>query len=127
MRQIVSDFRAVQFVSMAMGISFNPPYTAMGIEQDGRIIGGVVFNCFEGFDVHMSVAGRGWSAGFLAEVGHYLFDVLKVERVTAITEQPSVVRLAEKLGGQIEGCLRNHFGKGRDGFVVGILREEWKY
>ena len=99
----------------------------MGIEKDGEIIGGVIFNVFEGSAVHMSVAGSGWSAGFLAEVGHYAFDILKVERITAITEQPKVVRLSERLGGQLEGLMRNHFGKGRDAFLIGFLRDEWKF
>lgn len=99
----------------------------MGIERDGEIIGGVIFNVFEASDVHVSVAGRGWTSGFLAEVGHYAFDILKVERITAITEQTKVVRLAERLGGQIEGLIRSHFGKGRDAFIVGILKEDWKF
>lgn len=124
---IVTDERVARFVGDAVGIGFVPPFTCMGIERDGEIIGGVLFNVFEGPDVHVTVAGKGWSKGFFAEVGHYVFDILKCERMTAITEQPSVVRIAERLGGEIEGCLRNHFGRGRDGFIVGILREDWKF
>lgn len=124
---IVTDNRVVAFVAKECGVDFIPPWTCMGIERDGEIIGGVVFNVFEGADVHISVAGRGWTAGFLAEVGHYVFDVLKCQRITALTEQPSVVRLAERLGGQLEGLMRNHFGKGRDAFLVGILKEDWKF
>jgi len=124
---IVTDNRVVAFVAEKCGVDFIPPWTAMGIERDGEIIGGVVFNVFEGADVHASVAGRGWTAGFLAEVGHYVFDSLKCERITALTEQPSIVRLAERMGGQLEGLMRNHFGKGRDAFLVGILKEDWKF
>lgn len=124
---IVTDNRVAAFVGERCGVAFVPPWTCMGIERDGEIIGGVIFNVFEGADVHVSVAGRGWSAAFLAEVGHYVFDILKCERITAQTEQPKVVRLAERLGGQIEGLKRNHFGKGRDAFIVGILKEDWKF
>ena len=47
--------------------------------------------------------------------------------MTVLTEQTRIVRIAERLGGQVEGLMRNHFGKGRDGFLVGILKDDWKY
>lgn len=117
----------VRFVSRALGVSFVPPFTAMGIEKSGQIIGGVVFNVFEGSDVHLSAAGTGFTKGFLAEVGRYVFDTLKCERMTAQTEHAAVVRLAERLGGQLEGLKRNHFGPDRDAFIVGILKEEYRF
>lgn len=125
--KIVDDERVAAFVSEKLDTHFLPPYTTIGIESDGEIIAGALFNCFEGYDVHMSVAGHGWTKGFLADVGHYVFDVLKCERLTALTEQPKVVQLAERLGGQVEGMLRNHFGPGRNAFIVGFLRDEWKW
>jgi RimJ/RimL family protein N-acetyltransferase len=124
---IVTDDRVAAFVAGACGVDFIPPWTCMGIEKDGEIIAGVVLNVFEGADVHMSAAGSGWTRGFLADFGNYVFDQLQCERVTAITEQPKVVRLAERLGGEVEGLMRNHFGKGRDAFVIGILKEDWKF
>lgn len=124
---IVRDSRVADFVGKKTGVIFSPPFTCLGIEKDGEIIGGAVFNIFEGADIHLSAAGRGWTRGFLAEVGHYVYTVIGCERMTVITENPEVVRLAEKLGGAIEGCLRSHFGPGRDAFIVGILRDEYKF
>jgi RimJ/RimL family protein N-acetyltransferase len=124
---IVRDIRVADFVANIVQENFIPPFTCMGIERNGEVIGGVVFNCFTGRDVHVSVAGKGWNSAFLAEVGHYVFNVMERERITVISEQPKVIRIAEKLGGQIEGCLRNHFGPGRDAFIVGILRNEYRY
>lgn len=124
---IVTDERVAQFVAKQCGVVVNPPYTLMGLESRGDIIGGVVFNHWTGFDIHMTAAGRGWTKGFLADVGCYLFDQLRVRRVTIITEQPKVVRLSERLGGQVEGLMREHFGPGRDAFVVGILKNDWAY
>lgn len=124
---IVTDERVARFVGETIGVGFVPPFTCMGIERDGEIIAGVLFNIFEGSDVHISVAGHGWTKGFFAEVGHYVFSVLGCERMTAITEDTKVVRLAQKLGGEIEGAMRNHYGKGRDGFIVGFLKEDWKF
>ena len=125
--RIVADDRVVTFVSNNLGASFVPPFTSLGIEKDGEIIAGVILNVFEGADVHMSVAGSGWTKGFLADFGNYVFDQLRCERVTAITEQPKVVRLAERLGGQVEGLMRNHFGVGRDAYIVGILKSEYRF
>jgi len=124
---IVSDERVARFVASQLGFGLCPPYTPLGTEIDGRIVNGVIFSCFEGADVHITVAGKRWTRGFLWAVGSYAFDQLGCERMTATTEQDAVVKLACKLGGQVEGCLRNHFGKGRDAWIVGILRDEWKY
>lgn len=124
---IVSDERVARFVSDALGTAFVSPYTCMGIEQNGEIIAGVIFNVFEGADVHFSVAGHGWTRKFYREFGRYVFETLECERATALTESPEVVRLAERLGGEVEGLLRNHFGKGRNAFIVGILAGEYKF
>lgn len=125
--KIVDDARVARFVGERVGATVYPPFTAMGIERDGEVVGGVVFNCFTRNDVHVTIAGHGWTKGFLADVGHYVFDSLKCVRMTAITEQPAVVRIAERLGGEVEGLMRNHFGPDRDAYVVGILREDWKF
>jgi RimJ/RimL family protein N-acetyltransferase len=116
-----------RFVSDSLGFGLCPPYAAMGIERDGKIIGGVLFNHFEGADVHVSIAGTGWTPGFMRAVGHYVFSQLDCERMTAITEQPAVVKIAKRMGGEVEGKMRNHFGAGRDGTVIGILRADFKY
>lgn len=99
----------------------------MGTEIGGEIVNGVVFNDFTGADIHATVAGKRWSRGFLGEIGHYIFGQLGCLRITITTEQPIVVQLAERLGGKVEGLLRNQFGQGRDGFIVGILRDDWRY
>ncbi|MCO5157574.1 MAG: GNAT family N-acetyltransferase [Aquamicrobium sp.] len=123
----VTDARVPVFVGTAVGSIIYPPFTAMGLDRRGKIVAGAVFNCFTGADVHATIAGHVWTRGFLADVGEYLFNQLKVERVTAITHQEKVVRIAQRLGGKVEGRLRNHFGRGRDGLVIGILRDDWKF
>lgn len=124
---IVTDDRVIRFVSDRIGVGLFPPFTALGIEKSGQIIAGCVFNCFEGSDLHVTIAGHGWTRAFLKTVGHYVFEQLGYERMTAVTEQPEVVRFGERLGGQLEGCLRNHFGPNRDGFVIGILKKEYRF
>lgn len=107
------------------GIPIVPPFTVMGIERDGEIVAGVVFNNYTLTDIHMTAAGSGWSRGFVREVGRYVFGHLGCRRITVITEQARVVALAERLGGKVEGLLRDQFGKGRPGYLVGILQEDW--
>lgn len=124
---IVTDDRVARFVGEKLGFGVFPPYTCMGIQKDGEIIGGVVFNSFEGKDLHATVAGSGFNRSFLKAVGEYVFDQLGYERITSITEQENIVKLAERLGGELEGCLRNHFGEGRNGYVTGILKSEYRF
>ena len=124
---IVSDDRVARFVGERLGAAFVPPYTCMGIERAGKIVAGVIFNVFEGCDVHVTVAGSGWTRDFLSEVGHYVFTTLGKERMTAITERPEVVKFGERLGGKVEGLLRSHLGKGRDAFVIGILKDDYPW
>lgn len=124
---IVSDERVAWFLAQKLSENIVPPHVAVGIEKDGHIIGGVLLNHFTGNDIHMSAAGRGWTRQFVRTIGEYVFGRLGCGRITVITEQPRVVRLAEQLGGQVEGLMRNHFGEGRHAFIVGILKEDWRF
>lgn len=124
---IATDERVARFVSERLSFNPCPPYTVMGVERDGEIVGGVLFNCFEGADVHVTAAGSGWTKGFLIAVGDYAFGQLGCERMTITTEHESVARLAGRLGGKREGLLRSHFGKGRDGIIIGVLCDEYLY
>jgi len=125
--KIVDDVRVARFVGERVGSVIYPPFTCMGIERHDEIAAGAVFNCFTGSDCQVTIAGHGWTHGFLAEVGVYVFGKLGCIRMTVETEQPKVVRIAERLGGQVEGMKRNQFGPGRDGFVVGILKDEYRF
>jgi len=124
---IVSDERVARFVSESLGFGLCPPYVSLGIERDGKIIAGVLFNHFEGADIHFTAAGKGWTPEFMRAVGDYVFGSLECQRMTSITESETVAKLAERLGGKREGCLRNHFGYGRNGIIVGVLKSEFRW
>lgn len=124
---IVSGEAVASFVSEQLGFGLCPPYVAIGIERDGAVVAGVLFNHFEGADVHVTLAGSGWTRSFIRAIGSYVYDQLGCERMTAVTRCDVVAGYAKRLGGQIEGRLRSHFGAGHDGIIVGILREEWRY
>ncbi len=124
---IVTDERVARFVADQVGSQAWPPFTCAGVERGGRIVAGVIFNCFTGPDVEITVASeRGaMSRGFLRSCGRYVFETLRCQRASLTTESTEIVRFAQRLGGEIEGMKRNQFGPGRDGFIVGILKEDW--
>lgn len=124
---IVAGENVAKFVSDSLGVGLCPPYTAIGIERDGKVTAGVIFNVFEEVDVHVTVAGKGWTPNFMRAVGDYVFGALDLQRMTIVTEHAKIAELAVRLGGQIEGRLRNHFGVDRDGIVAGILRDEYRF
>jgi len=123
----VADVRVVEFVAGIIGQPFIGTVTALGVERDGEIIGGAVFSFFTRYSLHVTVAGSGFTKGFLADVGHYVFGHLKRLRITVVTEQPRVVRIAERLGGTVTGYLPDEFGEGRDGIVVSIRKDDYRY
>jgi len=124
---IVTDNRVAKFVGDRVGAIIYPPFTCMGIERDGEITVGVVFNCFTGHDVEITVAGSDWSRDFLRAVGRYVYDQLGCVRMQITTEQENIASVSERMGGKREGVLRDKFGKGRDGIVLGILEQEYKF
>ena len=123
---IVTDDRVARFVGERVGAIICPPFTCMGVEKDGEIVVGVIFNNFNGASIEISVAGSVWTRGFLQAVGAYVFDQLKCCRMQITTEQETVARVSERMGGKREGVLRNKFGRGRDGIVLGILDTEYR-
>lgn len=124
---IVTDERVAQFISEKVDKAFCPPYTALGYERDGKIIVGALFNVFEKPDLHVSIAGNNFPRSFMKALGRYVFSQLQYDRCTVITEQASVIDLTERVGGVREGVLRNHFGRGRDGVIIGVLKEDYRF
>lgn len=124
---IVSGERVARFVSRRLCIAVTPPYMAIGIERFGDIVAGVILHCFEGPNVHLTAAGTGWTRSFFRAVGAYVFGALGCCRVTFTTESEAVARYAERLGAKREGLLRDQFGEGRDGIVLGLLKREWRF
>lgn len=126
MTAVVTDDRVARFVGERCDTIICPPYTAMGIERDDVIVAGVVFNGFNRHDIEVTVAGGPFTRGFIRAVGRYVFTKLGCLRISITTEQQKVIEFAQRLGAQTEGRKRDHFGKGRDGIVLGILRDDWR-
>lgn len=124
---IVDGEPVARWISERLGYALCAPYYAVGEMVDGEIRAAIILSNFEQYDVHVSVVGGGWSRRLLHALHHYVFGQLGVLRATFLTEQPKVVEYAERLGGRVEGIMRNHYGPGRDATVIGLLREDAKF
>lgn len=125
--KIVTDERVVRYVAEKGETVIFPPFTAMGLERDGRIVAGFVFNNLVARNIEVSVAGEGDRAArrLLRAVGAYVFGQLNCLRISITTRQSKVGDLALRLGGQPEGIRRNFYGKDDHAMLFGILREDW--
>lgn len=126
---IVYDDRVATFVGKLTGTTFDPPYVGIGIEEDGRVIAGMVFNIWTGPDIHVSVAalkGR-LRRSLIRAAGRYVFGQLECCRATLLTESPLVLKYGLRLGAADEGLCRNQFGMGRDGFRLAFHRDDWRF
>lgn len=103
-------------------------FAAIGVERDGQIISGGLFTGYDGWDISLTVAsepGR-LTRGFMRALGHYAFVQATCRRVSFVTERPGVVTVLMRLGARIEGVKRDAFGPGRDGVMLGLLKEDWQ-
>lgn len=121
---IVDGEPVARWVSERLGFALCPPYYAVGEEVDGEIAAAILLSNFEQHDVQITAAGGRWSRRLLRALHEYVFGQLGVLRATFLTEQPKVVGYAKRLGGEVEGLMRNHYGKGRHATVIGLLRED---
>lgn len=108
------------------------PSYSIGIVDDGKLIGGVVYHNFTVNNIEMSIAtiSPKWAGrGIIRQLLAYPYS-LGCERITAIadSENHKSRKLLEKLGFQLEGVLRkgSPFRNRRDAAVYGLLKEEFE-
>lgn len=118
-----------------------PPYRTIAAIEDERIVGGVVFNGYNGANVDITIyAPGGLTRRALRDVFSFAFHDLKCTRVTARTRpnQKSLVAgapltgpngLFERLGFVREAVAARYYGNGRanDAIVYRMLRSECRW
>lgn len=135
MRRLVLDQRerVGEFVKALLPYveSWGEWYAAIGLESDGDLVSGVVYNFYTGPDIAMHVVGVGptWlSRSYLRAAFKYPFVQLGCRRVTGYVPASNsrAQRFDEHLGFQREGLLR-HALPDDDVIVYGMLREECRW
>lgn len=106
---------------------------AIGLEEDGQLIAGVVYNLYTGPSISMHVAavpGRRWmTRDFLWRAFAYPFVQLNCRRVTGLVREDNLdaQRFDEKLGFVREGLIRSACEDGQNMILYGMLREECRW
>lgn len=126
---IVRGHPVAQFAAIQLKATIVPPYETIGVEEDGEIVAGMVFNHWTETDIHVSVAAKGGKLhrGLIRAAGRYVFGQLGCCRATLITESKQVFDYGLRLGAADEGLCRNQFGIGRDGYRLAFHRDEWRF
>lgn len=106
---------------------------ALGLEQDGELVAGVVFNEYTGTNINIHVAavpGKRWmNRDFLFRVFAYPFLQLKCNRVTGLVRVDNLPaqKFNEHLGFVREGIVRSACKDGTNMILYGMLATECKF
>jgi RimJ/RimL family protein N-acetyltransferase len=105
----------------------------IGLEENGELIAGVVYNIFSGPSICAHIAampGKRWmTRDFLWRIHAYPFLQLKCNRITALVRQDNLVsqHFVEHLGFRYEGVMRQACTDGQNMFIYGMLRKECRW
>lgn len=136
MKHIIWDQqdRVTKYVAHLVGEDeFLKPCAAIGLEKNGELIAGVVYDCFTGNSVSMHVASdksKNWMiSSYLYFCFAYPFIALKCNRVTGLVQENNIdaLNFDLKLGFKQEGRLRAACSDGSDIIVLGMLKDECRF
>lgn len=124
----------LHFANQVLEVSFVPEECRWigSVTEDMEIMGVVVYSRWTAHNCEMSVASvtpKFMTRAFLRKVFGYPFTELGLCRVTAVVEvaNTKALDMNHGLGFKDEGILRNWYGEGKDGVVMGMLKDECKW
>lgn len=134
MKRIITDQpeRIAAFVGDALDVSGFANYTAIGLEENGELIAGVLFDYYNGASINMHVAakpGRRWlTREFLHFCFWYPFEQLKVRRITGLVPASNrdARKFDEHLGFELEATLKDAAPDG-DVLVYRLFRDQCRW
>lgn len=127
------DERVRDWVAMHIGEPFGENDIAIGVEEAGELIAGVVYNMYSKASISMHVAavpGKRWTTKeFMYAFFAYPFLQLNCNRVTGLvrTSNEQARRFDEHVGFIQEGVIRQAFEDGEDAILYGMLKSECKW
>lgn len=136
MKQIVIGAGVVEWVAAHMrrgegyGLS-----QGIGLQDDGALIAGVVYNEWNGVNINMHVAaiGKRWmTREYLWTCFDYPFNQCHVQRITAFVEDDNAaaIKFDEHLGFKYEASMKDayeHDGKIGDILLMCMRREDCRW
>jgi RimJ/RimL family protein N-acetyltransferase len=105
----------------------------LGLERDGELVAGVVYEGFNGKNVWMHVAaepGAKWmTREYLRYCFHYPFNEMGVQRVTGYVEASNELarRFDEHLGFRQEAVMKGAATDGGDVILYVMWKDECRY
>ena len=125
--------RVMRFVAEKTDEEDFPLYTAIGLENQGKLVAGVVFNLKCGSNIMMHVASDGsrhWmTPAYLSACFRYPFIQEQCRRITGPVraDNTEAQKFIEHLGFKREGQLRAACSDGTDIIVYGMLKSECRF
>jgi len=133
-KQIVVDTeRVLGFVQERCFVPAAQNMIGIGLQEDGELLAGVLYDGFNGQNVWMHVAaasGRHWlNRAFLWYCFEYPFNIMKVKRISGWVEADNVEarRFDEHLGFTHETTLRGAGKNGVDVLIYVMWRDQCRF
>lgn len=106
------DEAIAKFVGSTLGITLHPPLSAIGFARNDKLIGGAVFNQFNGSNIEVTLVCPMLSRETIRALVRYAFVQLGCLRMTAKTKRSNkrTCQILPKIGFQYEAVLRRFFG-----------------
>lgn len=131
--RIVSDpARVWEYCKRQIPIPVVSGMKGLGLERDGELIAGVVYEGFNGTNVWMHVAttpGKKWTMEYLRYCFYYPFMEMGCKRVSGYVEasNKAAQRFDEHLGFKREAVLKEAATDGGDVILYVMRREDCRY
>ena len=132
--RIITDTKLVwAYVAGRLAVPASTNMKGIGLERDGELIAGVLYEGFNHHNVWMHVAaqpgGRWMTKSYLRYCFEYPFNELGVDRISGYVEahNDAARRFDEHLGFKQEAILSGAASNGGDVIVYVMRREDCRY
>ena len=132
--RIVSNaVRVFHYVNSKMPFHLSEGLKGLGLEKDGELVAGVLYEGYNGHNVWMHVAaeddGHWLNRAFLRACFEYPFVQLGLKRVSGLVAASNVQarRFDEHLGFQVEGVLKGAAHDGSDAIAYVMWRDQCRF
>ena len=130
---IFDTVRVLKWMQQRMKIAASGSMVGIGLERDGELLAGVLYEGYNGHNAWMHVAGsadRRWmTREFLRTCFSYPFEQLGCKRVSGYVEASNLdaIRFDEHIGFQREAVLSGAASDGGDVFLYVMWRDQCRF